>query len=84
MNMIQICYNKIRRNIQQTLRIVHYPITLQSLFLIKGGGVLLYLYILFVCLGDNVDAILMRKSCAMCVASQLLLLLVAPVAAAMR
>ncbi|EFA06244.1 hypothetical protein TcasGA2_TC009101 [Tribolium castaneum] len=38
----------------------------------------------FVSEGDNVDAILMRKSCAMCVASQLVLLLVASVAAAMR
>ncbi|XP_063919288.1 hemicentin-2-like [Zophobas morio] len=38
----------------------------------------------FVSEGDNVDAILMRKSCAMCVASQLVLLLIASVAAAMR
>ncbi|KAB0803554.1 hypothetical protein PPYR_00524, partial [Photinus pyralis] len=34
--------------------------------------------------GDNVDAILMRKSCAMCVASQLILLLIPSIAAAMR
>ncbi|KAF2900014.1 hypothetical protein ILUMI_06172, partial [Ignelater luminosus] len=34
--------------------------------------------------GDNVDAILMRKSCGMCVASQLVLLLIASMAAAMR
>lgn len=35
-------------------------------------------------LGDNVDAIKIRKSCAMCVASQLLLPLIASMAAAMR
>ncbi|KAK5649153.1 hypothetical protein RI129_004045 [Pyrocoelia pectoralis] len=34
--------------------------------------------------GDNVDAILMRKSCGMCVASQLILLLIPSMAAAMR
>lgn len=34
--------------------------------------------------GDNVDAILMRKSCGMCVASQLILLLIPSIAAAMR
>lgn len=38
----------------------------------------------FVSEGDNVDAILMRKSCAMCIASQLFLLLIASLAAAMR
>ncbi|KAJ8971363.1 hypothetical protein NQ317_014541 [Molorchus minor] len=37
-----------------------------------------------VLVGDNVDAILMRKSCAMCVASQLVILLIATFAAAMR
>ncbi|XP_017771242.1 PREDICTED: neurotrimin [Nicrophorus vespilloides] len=34
--------------------------------------------------GDNVDAILMRKSCAMCIASQVFLLLTASLAAALR
>ncbi|XP_068894770.1 protein CEPU-1 isoform X1 [Tenebrio molitor] len=38
----------------------------------------------FVSEGDNVDAILMRKSCAMCIASQVILLMIAPLVAAMR